>query len=89
MSKEPKKEDDMENEENLVRVFVGPEPTALLLLEMLEETGVKGLIKNDSGLGYLGAVPAVMDLYILEEDMEKAAPLINEFREKHYPKEDS
>ncbi len=85
----PKKEDDMENEENLVRVFVGPEPTALLLLEMLEETGVKGLIKNDSGLGYLGAVPAVMDLYILEEDMEKAAPLINEFREKHYPKEDS
>jgi hypothetical protein len=85
----PLKKDDMENEEKLIRVFVGPEPTALLLLEMLEETGVKGLIKNDSGLGYLGAVPPVLDLYILEEDMEKAAPLINEFREKHYPKEDS
>jgi len=24
-----------------------------------------------------------MDLYILEEDLEKATPLINEFRENH------
>ncbi len=79
----PVKKDNMENEEKLIRVFVGPEPTALLLLEMLEEAGVKGLIKNDSGLGYLGAVPQVMDLYILEEDLEKATPLINEFRENH------
>lgn len=81
----PIKKDIMENEEKLVRVFVGPEPTALLLLEMLEETGIKGMIKNDSGLGYLGAVPQVMDLYILEEDMEKASPILNEFREKHDP----
>jgi hypothetical protein len=85
----PIKKDDMENEEKLIRVFVGPEPTVMLLLEMLEETGVKGLIKNDSGLGYLGAVPQVMDLYILEEDLEKATPLIAEFREKHNPGEDS
>jgi len=85
----PKKNDDMENDEKLIRVFVGPEPTAMLLLEMLEETGVKGLIKNDSGLGYLGSVPQVMDLYILEEDLEKATPLINEFKEKHYPEKDS
>lgn len=85
----PKKKDDMENDEKLVRVFAGPEPTAMLLLEMLEETGIKGLIKNDSGLGYLGAVPQVMDLYILEEDLEKATPLINEFKEKHYPGKDS
>lgn len=81
----PIKKVNMENEEKLIRVFVGPEPTALLLLEMLEETGVKGLIKNDSGLGYMGAVPQVMDLYILEEDLEKATPLINDFREKHDP----
>jgi hypothetical protein len=85
----PIKKDDMENDEKLIRVFVGPEPTAMLLLEMLEETGIKGLIKNDSGLGYLGAVPQVMDLYILEEDLEKATPLINEFKEKHYPEKDS
>jgi len=84
----PKKSYIMEQEENLIRVFVGPEPTALLLLEMLEETGVKGLIKNDSGLGYIGAVPQVMDLYIMEDDLEKATPLINEFREKHHPEKD-
>jgi len=85
----PIKKDDMENDEKLISVFVGPEPTAMLLLEMLEETGVKGLIKNDSGLGYLGAVPQVVDLYILEEDLEKATPLINEFKEKHNPEQDS
>ncbi len=85
----PIKKNDMENEEKLIRVFTGPEPTAMLLLEMLEETGVKGLIKNDSGLGYMGAVPQVMDLYILEDDLEKATPLINEFREKHFPEKDS
>lgn len=85
----PIKKSKMKNEEELIRVFTGPEPTALLLLEMLEETGVKGLIKNESGLGYIGAVPQVMDLYILEDDLEKATPLINEFREKHYPGKDS
>jgi hypothetical protein len=85
----PIKKNDMENDEKLIRVFVGPEPTVMLLLEMLEETGIKGLIKNDSGLGYLGAVPQVMDLYILEEDLEKATPLINEFKEKHNSEKDS
>ena len=85
----PIKKNDMENDEKLIRVFVAPEPTVMLLLEMLEETGIKGLIKNDSGLGYLGAVPQVMDLYILEEDLEKATPLINEFKEKHNSEKDS
>jgi len=85
----PTKKHIMENEEKLIRVFTGPEPTTLLLMEMLEETGIKSLIKNDSGLGYLGAVPPVMDLYILEENLEKAIPLLNEFKEKHYPETDS
>lgn len=76
----PQKNDIMDNEENLVKVYTGPEPTALLLLKMLEETGIKGLIKNDSGLGYLGGVPDAMDLYIFEADLERAKPLIHEFR---------
>jgi hypothetical protein len=77
----------MEREENLVKVFTGPEPTALLLMKRLEETGIKSLIKNDSGLGYLGAVPAVIDLYIFEEDMEKARPLIDEMNEQQEEEE--
>ena len=71
----------MENEEKLIKVFIGPEPTALLLMKRLEEIGVKSLIKNDSTLGYLGGNPVNVDLYILEDDMDKAAPLIDEFRE--------
>lgn len=78
----PVKINKMENEENIVKVFTGPEPTAMLLMKRLEETGIKALIKNDSGLGYLGAVPAVIDLYIFEEDLEKARPLIEEMNEQ-------
>ena len=75
----------MEKEENLIKVFTGPQPTAMLLMERLEETGIKSLIKNDSGLGYLGAVPEVIDLYIFEEDLEKARPLIEEMNELQEP----
>jgi hypothetical protein len=77
----PIKKSNMENEEKLIKVFIGPEPTALLLMKRLEEIGVKSLIKNDSTLGYLGGNPVNVDLYILEDDMYKAAPLIDEFRE--------
>jgi predicted RNase H-like HicB family nuclease len=52
-------------------------------MKRLEETGIKSLIKNDSGLGYLGAVPDAIDLYIFEEDMDKARPLIEEMIELH------
>jgi hypothetical protein len=75
----------MEKEENLIKVFTGPQPTAMLLMERLEETGIKSLIKNDSGLGYLGAVPEVIDLYIFEEDLDKARPLIEEMNELQEP----
>jgi len=77
----------MEKEENLVKVFTGPEPTAMLLMRRLEDTGIKSLIKNDSGLGYLGAVPTVIDLYIFEEDFEKARPLLEEMNEQQEPEE--
>jgi hypothetical protein len=83
----PTEKNKMEKEENLVKVFTGPEPTALLLMKRLEETGIKSLIKNDSGLGYLGAVPAVIDLYIFEKDMEKARPLIEEMNEQQEKEE--
>ena len=83
------KKDNMENEENLIKVFTGSEPTALLLLKMLEEAGVKGLIKNDSGLGYIGATPSVLDLYILETDIERAMPLVREFTDTNEPDQEA
>jgi hypothetical protein len=83
------KRDKMESEGKLVKVFAGPEPIALLLLKMLEETGIKGLIKNDSGLGYLGAAPIALDLYIFEADLEKAMPLVNEFIQSNDPGKES
>ncbi len=69
----------MEDDEKIIRVFTGPEETALLLLKRLEQTGIRGMIKNDSGLGYLGATPVAVDLYIFENDKEKAWPLVEQF----------
>jgi len=68
----------MEDEEKIIKVFTGPEPAALLLMKRLEEIGVESLIRNESELGYLGATPELLDLYILEDDLEKARPLIDE-----------
>ncbi len=72
----------MEEKENLIKVFTGPEPVALLLMERLKVAGIESLIKNDSGLGYLGGVPEEMDLYIFEDDLEKARPLIDEMNDQ-------
>ena len=77
----------MEKEDNLIKVFTGPVSTALLLMQRLKETGVESLTKNESNLGFLGAVPAITDLYILEEDLEKATPLLNEMKEQQGPEE--
>ena len=68
----------MDEEEKIIKVFTGPEPAAFLLMKRLEEIGVESLIRNESELGYLGAVPDLLDLYILEDDLEKARPLIDE-----------
>ena len=68
----------MEDEEKIIKVFTGPEPAALLLMKRLEKIGIESLLRNESELGYLGAVPDVIDLYILEDDLEKAKPLIDE-----------
>jgi hypothetical protein len=64
--------------DNLKKVFVGPEASAILLKARLEETGISALIKNDSLLAYFGTDPAVVDLYIKETDIIKAGPLIAE-----------
>ncbi|MBK9391477.1 MAG: DUF2007 domain-containing protein [Bacteroidetes bacterium] len=69
----------MKQSNRLIKVFVGTESSAMLLKSRLEEGGIESLIKNDSSLAYMGNVPAVVDLYIAESDLNKAAPVIDEF----------
>ena len=62
--------------ENLIKVFAGSEPTGILLKSRLEEIGINCIIKNDSSDAFLGTAPLIIDLYINEENLEKAKPVI-------------
>jgi hypothetical protein len=70
----------MEKADNLKKVFIGSEASAILLKARLEETGISSLIKNDSSLAYFGTDPVIVDLYIKEADIIKAGPLLAEIK---------
>ena len=69
----------MDRSGNLIKVFVGPEASAILLKSRLEEIGIAALIKNDSSTAFWGATPPAIDLYIEEADLTEAEPIIHEF----------
>lgn len=68
----------MKKENELIKVFVGPEASAILLKKRLEDIGIPAIIKNDSSSAFLGTAEAVIDLYILESDLVRAKPIIEE-----------
>lgn len=72
----------MEKENTLVRVYTGPEASAILLKSMLEELGIYALTKNDFSGAYLGVAPLSIDLFIRESDLDKAEPVLRDFPEQ-------
>jgi hypothetical protein len=60
----------------LIKVFAGEESSAILLKSKLSGVGVESIIKNDSIDAYLGTSPSVVDLYIDQDDLEKARPVL-------------
>jgi hypothetical protein len=72
----------METDNNLIKVFAGPEATAIILKERLEEIGIDALIKNDTSSAFFGGHTHVIDLFINESDLKEAKPLIEEFTGK-------
>jgi len=75
----------MKEKSNLIRVYTGTALTVNLLKDELEKSGISGMIQNDfnSGVsaGFSGGVPSGVDLFIQELYLEKAKPIINEFKE--------
>jgi len=71
----------MRKENELIKVFIGPEASAILLMKRLEETGIYAILKNDSSSAFLGTAPIVMDLYIRVKDLDRGKQLIDEFRD--------
>jgi hypothetical protein len=68
----------MNKTNNLIKVFSGPEASAILLKSRLEDSGISSIIKNDSSDAFLGTVTPVIDLYIQESDLKKAQLIISE-----------
>jgi hypothetical protein len=73
----------MNEKTNLIKVYTGTELTADLLKGELEKAGVPATVQNDfqSGLtgGVLSGVPSAVDVYIQENDLKKAKPVITDF----------
>ena len=70
----------MRKEENLVKVFSGPETSAILLKRRLEENGIDGLIKNDSEDAFYGVAPKVVDLYVKAADLKITKTIIQDLK---------
>ncbi|NQY66271.1 MAG: DUF2007 domain-containing protein [Flavobacteriales bacterium] len=74
----------MEDESSMVKIFTGSEIAAMHLKGILEEIGLPVKIRNDyhveltAGFGGV-AGSAMVDLYILERNLDKAQPIIDEF----------
>ncbi len=77
----------MSDNEDLVRIYTGTEINVRLLKDILEESGISGVIRNNfqSGLaaGFGGGMPSGVDLYIRESLIDKANPIVRDFREKN------
>ncbi len=73
----------MNQEDRILKVFTANEILINILKDELDTIGVSSLIKNDfqSGVmaGFSGGTPSSVDLYILEDDYQKAEELISEF----------
>ncbi|MDY0102396.1 MAG: DUF2007 domain-containing protein [Lentimicrobium sp.] len=73
----------MEEQSKLVRVFAGSEITVNLLKYELEKEGIATNVVNEyeesNFRGFSTGTPYSVDLYILDTDLEKAEPIVNEF----------
>jgi len=67
----------------LVRVFAGSEITVNLLREELEKAGIMTNVINEyeqsNFRGFSTGTPYSVDLYILDSDLEKATPIVQDF----------
>lgn len=71
----------MNDNDELIRVFIGSAVEVNHLKAELEANDISALIKNDfqSGLaaGFVGGTPSAIDLYVAESDVEKAQEIID------------
>jgi hypothetical protein len=67
---------------NLLKVFTGSEIEAILLQGELEENGISSTTQYASTSlvnPFCGGAPVALDLFIIESDLEKAKPIVEEY----------
>ena len=73
----------MEPQTKFVHVFAGSEITVNLLKAELEQAGILSNVVNEyeesNFRGFSTGTPYSVDLYILDTDLEKAQPFVDEF----------
>jgi len=74
----------MDNQSKHIQFFVGSLIQIQKLQLDLDANKIPSLVKNNfqSGLqaGFYGGSPALVELFIYEEDLEKATPILNKFK---------
>ncbi len=63
----------------LIKIYTGPETSSILLKGRLEELGVFTLTKNDFPGAFMGVAQPTIDLWINDDDLPKAKPIIDDF----------
>jgi hypothetical protein len=69
----------MKKTKDLVKIFTGLEASAILLKAQLEELGIFTLTKNDFTGAFMGVAQPTIDLWINDDDLPKAKPVIDDF----------
>jgi hypothetical protein len=74
-----------EDTSHSLRIYTGTEVTINLLRSELENAGISSMVRSDlnSGVasGSYGGFPSDIELYIREEDLKKAKPILDDFME--------
>jgi len=69
----------MEDNDRIIKAYSGSEGLVHILKDKLEQNGIIATIHNNSGDSFLGGTPIATDLYIRQNDIKKAEPIIQEF----------
>ncbi|AXT20516.1 DUF2007 domain-containing protein [Flavobacteriaceae bacterium AU392] len=68
-------------ESNYIKIYTGSFIIAQLIITRLQEIGISPVVKDESESGRLAgfgaAVPGNQELYVRNEELDKATPIVN------------
>ncbi len=76
----------MEQERDLIEIFSGTEIQVSALEHELDEAGIPYMVRNDQASGNLvgiGSIQAGIRVIIEEKNLEKATPILEEFKRRN------